>query len=96
MSVTVIVKFRAAEGNAEALLALLHQGRDFSLRAEGCEAFDLYQGQDDPHRFAIVERWTSLEAHHANVEQNVKASGHLGKILPLLGEPILGTAYRAV
>ena len=92
----VMVHFRAGEGNAGALLALLQRGRDFSLQADGCEAFEVYQGRDDPHRFALVERWTSIEAHHANVEQNVKGSGHLDKILPLLSEPIQSGAYRAV
>jgi quinol monooxygenase YgiN len=96
MSLTVIVNFRAAEGKAEALLPLLRTGRDFSLKAEGCEAFDLYQGEDDPHQFVMVERWTSLEAHHANFETNVRASGHLDKILPLLSEPIRSGVYGAV
>lgn len=94
MSLAVIVSIQAAGGNAEALLPLLQQGRDFSSRAAGCEAFDLYQGQDDPHKFVMVERWTSLEAHHANFEKNVKASGHLAKILQLISQPIQSAVYR--
>ena len=95
MSVTLIVNVRAVEGNAEAMLALLRQGRDFSLQAEGCEAFDLYQSLDDPHQFVMVQRWTSPEAHNANFEQNVKGSGRLAKILPLLSEPNRSALYRA-
>lgn len=87
MSVTVVVNFQASEGNAEALLPLLRQGRDFSREAEGCEAFDLFQRQDDPHKFMFIERWTSIEAHHANMSQNVVASGHLAKLMPLLVGP---------
>lgn len=87
MSVTVVVNFQASEGNAEALLPLLRKGRDFSREAEGCEAFDLFQRQDDPHKFMFIERWTSIEAHHANVSDNVVASGHLAKIMLLLVGP---------
>jgi quinol monooxygenase YgiN len=92
----MIVSFQAAEGKAEALRPLLQQGRDFSRKAKGCEAFDLYQGQDDPHQFVMVQRWASAEAHHVHFEKNVKASGHLDKILPLLAKPIESGVYRVV
>jgi quinol monooxygenase YgiN len=96
MSVTMIVNFQAAEGNAEPLLALLQQGRDMSAQAEGCEAFEVFQGEDDPNRFVMVERWTSVEAHHANFVATIRGSGHLAKIAPLLSTPIKGGPHRAV
>lgn len=88
MSVTVVVNFQASKGNADRLLPLLREGRDFSKIADGCEAFDLFQRQDDPHKFMFIERWTSIEAHHANMAQNVVASGHLAKLMPLLVGPL--------
>jgi quinol monooxygenase YgiN len=95
MSVDVVITFQASEGNAERLLALLREGRDFSRRAEGCEAFELFQRQDDPDKFMFMERWTSIEAHHANMAQNVVASGHLEKLMPLLvGPPDNGVIER--
>ena len=87
VSVNVVVNFQASEGNAERLLLLLREGRDLSKKAEGCESFDLFQRQDDPHKFMFLERWTSIEAHHANMAQNIVASGHLAKMLPLLAGP---------
>ena len=66
---------------------LLQQGRDRSREAEGCEAFDLFQRQDDPHKFMFIERWTSIEAHHANMAQNIVASGHFATLMPLLVGP---------
>lgn len=87
MSVNLVVTFQASEGNAERLLPLLREGRDLSRQAEGCEVFDLFQRQDDPHKFMFIERWTSIEAHHANMAQNIVASGHLAKLLPLLVGP---------
>jgi quinol monooxygenase YgiN len=84
MSVIVTVNFRASDGNADALLALLQQGRDVSRTADGCESFDLYRREDDPQRFTFFERWTSIDAHHANMADNIVATGHLAKMLPLL------------
>jgi len=96
MSIMMIVNFQAAEGNAEALRSLLQLGRELSLTAEGCEAFDLCQAQSDQHRFVIVQRWASEQAHHASFEKNIKGSGHLAKILPLLAKPIDGNLFHPV
>jgi quinol monooxygenase YgiN len=96
MSVMVLVNFHAAEGKAEALLPLLQQGREVSQKADGCEGFDLYQRQDEPHKFVFVERWASLEAHHANMADNIVATGHLKSLLPLLAEPIDNGVLRDV
>ncbi len=35
----------------------------------------------------FIERWTSIDAHHANMAENIVASGHLAKMLPLLVGP---------
>jgi quinol monooxygenase YgiN len=87
VSVSVVVNFQASNGNIELLLPLLREGRDLSRKAEGCEVFDLFQRQDDPHKFMFIERWTSIDAHHANMAKNIVGSGHLAKLLPLLVGP---------
>jgi quinol monooxygenase YgiN len=87
VSVSVVVNFQASDGNGELLLPLLREGRDISKNAEGCEVFDLFRRQDDPHKFMFIERWTSIDAHHANMAENIVASGHLAKMLPLLVGP---------
>ena len=95
MSVDVVVNFQASEGETDRLLPLLLEGRDLSRKAEGCEAFDLFQRQDDQRRFMFIERWSSIEAHHANMAQNIVASGHLARLLPLLvGPPDNGVIDR--
>jgi quinol monooxygenase YgiN len=87
VSVHVVVNLHASDGNAERLAPLLLEGRDLSRRAEGCEAFDLFRRQDDPNRFMFLERWASLEAHHANMAQNIVASGDLAKMMPFMTGP---------
>ena len=94
MSVTVIYSFEAAPGKAEDLLAVLRQGRDFSSTVEGFEAFEVYQGSNDPQRFVMVERWASIEAHQAHFETNVRATGVLDAAEALMAGPFeVGDAY---
>jgi len=87
MSINVVINFQASEGHAAELLPLLQQGRDISRGADGCESFELFQRQDDEHKFMFLEQWQSAEAHHENMAVNILASGHLARILPLLVGP---------
>lgn len=96
VSVTYVVNLQASEGNAEKLLSLLQQGRDFSRKAEGCESFEVFKRKDDPHKLMLLERWTSLEAHQENMAKNVVASGHFEKIQPLLAGPSDNGVIEAV
>jgi quinol monooxygenase YgiN len=87
MSVTAIYSFQAAEGKAEELVAMLQQGRDFTLTVEGCEGFEVFQGKDDSNRFVMTESWASVEDHRSHFERNVKASGLLEHAEALMTEP---------
>jgi len=45
---------------------LLRQQRRLSLQEPGCERFEVYQSNNDPKVFLLVERWKdqpSLDAH---------------------------------
>ncbi len=95
MSVDVVINFQAAPGRAAELLPLLQEGRDISRAADGCESFELFQREDDEHKFLFLERWHSIDAHHSNMADNIVASGHFGRILPLLvGPPDNGVISR--
>lgn len=87
MSVDVVINFQALPGCATELRALLSQGRDTSRAADGCESFELYQRDDDEHKFMFLERWTSIDADHENMANNIVASGHLARIIPLTVGP---------
>jgi quinol monooxygenase YgiN len=87
MSVTAIYSFQAAEGKAEELVAMLQQGRDFTLTVEGCERFEVFQGKDDSNKFVMTERWASVEDHRSHFERNVKASGLLEHAEALMAQP---------
>ena len=92
MTISVVINFQALPGRAAELLPLLQEGRNISRVAEGCISFDLFQRQDDENKFMFFEEWSSVEAHHKNMTDNIVASGHLMRLLPLLvGPPDNGT-----
>jgi quinol monooxygenase YgiN len=86
MSVTAIYSFEAAEGKAEELVAMLQQGRDFTMTVDGCEGFEVFQGKDDPNKFVMTEMWSSVEDHRSHFDKNVKASGLLERAEALMTE----------
>jgi quinol monooxygenase YgiN len=87
MSVTAVYSIEAAKGKADELLAILRQGRDFTATIEGSEGFDVFQGKDDPHKFVMLEHWSSVEAHQAHFDKNVKGAGVLDTAEALMARP---------
>jgi quinol monooxygenase YgiN len=94
MSITHITQFHAEPGQQSTLESLLVQGRDRMRAADGCESFDLYR--DDELSFTFVQQWTSPEAHDAAFGERIMQSGHLEKVLAILGQPLVQSTYVAV
>jgi hypothetical protein len=44
----------------------------------------------------FLERWASVEAHHENMANNIVASGHLSRIIPLIVGPLDNGVIRLV
>ena len=61
---------------------------------EGCESVQLYQSQDDPTRFTMIEVWDSVESHQLSVK-NIPAE-KLGEIRPLLAAAPSGSYYELI
>ena len=62
--------------------------------SQGCESVTLYQSQDDPTKFTMIEVWDSIESHRASVK-NI-APELLTQIRPLLGAAPSGNYYDLV
>ena len=60
----------------------------------GCESVQLFQNQEDPTRFMMIENWDSVESHRASVK-NIP-SEKLAEIRPLLGSAPSGSYYKLV
>jgi len=79
----------------------VHRLRDFLLSimpmiksSQGCESVTLYQSQDDPTRFTMIEVWDSIESHQASVK-NIPPE-MLGEIKPLLASAPSGGYFELV
>ena len=57
-------------GEVQAKPELVNELREFLFSiipgiqaSEGCESVQLYQSEDDPSRFLMIEVWDSVESH---------------------------------
>jgi quinol monooxygenase YgiN len=54
-------------------------------REDGCESYQVSEDIETPNRFAIVERWASLEAQYRHFR-----TPEFGRLMGALGEVIAG------
>jgi quinol monooxygenase YgiN len=88
-------------GQVQAKEELTEKLRDFLMSimpgiksSEGCESVELYQSQDDPSKFIMIERWDSVESHQASVK-NIPPE-KLSEFRPLLAASPSGSYYGLV
>ena len=60
----------------------------------GCESVQLYQSQDDPTRFTMIEVWDSLGSHRSSVREI--PSELLAQIRPLLASTPSGAYFSLI
>src|SRR6266536_1707749 len=94
MTVSRIGEVQAKEGLMEDLREFLLSIMPLIKSSEGCESVQLYQSQDDPSKFIMVEVWDSIESHQASVK-NIP-SEKLAEIRPLLASSPGGNYYDLV
>jgi quinol monooxygenase YgiN len=94
MSIARIGKFTGKPGKIAELRAFLLSLIPMIKSLPGCQAVQLYQNQDDPTRFTMVEIWDSVESHQAAVI-HIPAE-KLAEIRPLLGSAAGGSYYELV
>jgi quinol monooxygenase YgiN len=88
-------------GEVQAKAELTEKLRDFLMSimpgiksSEGCESVELYQGQDNPSKFIMIERWDSVESHQASVK-NIPPET-LSELRPLLAASPSGSYFNLV
>jgi quinol monooxygenase YgiN len=94
MSVARIGDVQAREGLVAELKEFLISIMPGIKSSEGCDSVQLYQSQDDPSKFMMIEVWDSVESHQASVK-NIPPE-KLGELQPLLASPPSGKYYRLV
>ena len=88
-------------GEVQAKEELTEELRDFLISimpgiksSEGCESVQLYQSQNDPSTFMMIEVWDSVESHQASVK-NIPPE-KLGQIRPLLATSPSGSYFKLI
>ncbi|HLG27812.1 MAG TPA: antibiotic biosynthesis monooxygenase family protein, partial [Paenisporosarcina sp.] len=90
-NVTRIGEVQAKPESTEALRDFLVSIMPMIRASEGCESVQLYQSQDDPTKFIMIEVWDGIESHQASVK-NIPPE-KLGEIRPLLASTPSGGYY---
>ncbi|HEY3474383.1 MAG TPA: antibiotic biosynthesis monooxygenase family protein [Anaerolineales bacterium] len=94
MSVYRIGEVQAKDGLTEDLREFLLSIMPLIESSEGCESVQLYQRQDDPSKFTMIEVWDSVESHQASVK-NIPTE-KLGEIRPLLATSPSGSYFNLI
>jgi quinol monooxygenase YgiN len=84
----------AADGRAEDLRRFLARVMEVIRASEGSLDVQMYQSQDDPARFLMIETWESAEAHQASVK-NIPPE-MIGEFRPLVKESSKGSYFAKV
>lgn len=92
MSITRIGETRARPDTIDALRDFLISIIPTIRGSRGCESVALYQSQDDPASFTMIEVWDSVESHQASAK-NIPPE-MLAGIRPLLASPPSGSYFR--
>ena len=94
MSISRIGEVQAKEGLANELREFLTSIMPGIQSSEGCESVQLYQSQDEPSKFMMIEVWDSIESHQASVK-NIPPE-KLGEIRPLLATSPRGSYFNLI
>jgi quinol monooxygenase YgiN len=88
-------------GEVHAKPELIHELREFLISimsgikaSKGCESVQLYQSEDDPSKFLMIEVWDSVESHQASVK-NIPPE-KLGEIRLLLATSPSGSYFKLI
>lgn len=94
MSIARIGETQAKPQSTEALRDFLLSIMPGIKSSQGCESVTLYQSQEDPTKFTMIEIWDSTESHKASVK-NIPPE-MLAELRPLLATAPSGSYYNFV
>lgn len=91
MSIHRIGEFQSHSKSINEMHSFLLSIMPIIKSSPGCESVQLYQSQDNPTKFTMIEVWDSMESHQASV-RNIP-SELLAQIRPLLASTPSGGYY---
>ena len=94
MSIYRIGETQAKPQQVEALREFLMSIMDGIRSSSGCESVQLYQSQDDPTRFTMIEVWDTVNSHQASVKDI--SPGLIAQIRPMLATAPSGGYFALI
>ena len=94
MRIARIGNFAARPGQVDELKDFLDSIIPMIKSAQGCESVQLFQSQEDPNRFTMIEVWDSIASHQASVK-NIPPE-KLAEMRPLLSSTPHGSYHDLV
>lgn len=94
MSISRIGKVQAKPDLTSELRDFLTSIMQIIKSSDGCESVQLYQSQDNPSEFIMIEVWDNIESHQSSVK-NIPPE-KLGEIRPLLATSPSGSYFRLI
>jgi heme oxygenase (mycobilin-producing) len=94
MSIARIGETQAKPESIESLREFLLSIMPGIRTAQGCESVTLYQSQDEPTKFTMIEIWDRVESHQAAVHEI--SPDDLAKVKTMLAAPPSGKYYELV
>lgn len=94
MSIYRVGETQAKQESIEALRDFLLSIMPGIRESQGCESVQLYQSQEDPTKFTMIEVWDSMESHQASVKEIPPEL--IAQIRPLLASAPSGGYFQLV
>ena len=82
--IVVVAEYTVAEGNEEAVAALLRQWAPMAREEPGCAAFIVNRSTEDPRRIMLYEQYADQAAFDFHTARPEFKEIVVGKIVPLL------------
>lgn len=61
--ITEVIRYRVEAGQEEAFREAYQRAGELLDRSPDCQGYDILQGIEEPQRFVVLIRWTSVERH---------------------------------
>ena len=83
MTVTVVVQLKAMPENVDELKVLWREVIDETRAYDGCNSIFIYENQDAPGRFALIENWDSRDHYDKYLAWRTE-TGFVDKVVALV------------
>lgn len=84
----VIVNFNVKESSLRSFRGIMRDVKTNLPNVDGCEEVVIYEDLNDPHRFTLVESWSSREAHQSHVNHLIESGAWAKIVADLRTDPV--------